>query len=102
MPELPRKNGRDPERELGRSLYALFFLAMDTAIAGPVLSYQSDVRELEGIIEARLLREAGLQYRAMDRYLGLLRAELTKLANHPELEQAADHLSAAARVLSAA
>ena len=102
MPEPLRKNGQDPERELGRSLYALFFLAMATAIAGPVLSYQSDVRELEGIIEARLLREAGLQSRALDRYLGLLRAELTQLANHPELEQSTDQPGAAARVLSAA
>jgi signal transduction histidine kinase len=84
-------DGRDPEHQLGRSLYALFFLAVATAIAGPVLSYQSDVAELESIIEARLLRDADLQSRALDRYLSLLKDEIVQLARRPALASAIDH-----------
>jgi signal transduction histidine kinase len=97
---LPKKAGRDPERQLGRSLYALFCLAMATAIVGPVLSYQSDLAELESIIEARLLRDADLQARALERYLGLLQDQLRQLANRPELDL--DRPDAAAKLLSAA
>jgi signal transduction histidine kinase len=95
-------NGRDPERQLGRSLYALFFLAVATAIAGPVLSYQSDLAEMESLIEARLLRDADLQARALDRYLTLLKDEIVQLARRPEVDQADRQLEAVARLFSAA
>jgi signal transduction histidine kinase len=99
MPAKP-KSGRDPERQLGRSLYALFVLALAAAIVGPVLSYQSDLAELDSILEVRLSREAELQARALDRYLVLLQDELVQLAGRPDLDL--DHLDRATRLFSAA
>jgi signal transduction histidine kinase len=95
-----RKSGRDPERQLGRSLYALFGLGLAAAIVGPVLSYQSDLAELDSILEVRLSRDAELQARTLDRYLVLLQDELMQLAGRADLDL--DHLDRATQLFSVA
>jgi signal transduction histidine kinase len=74
------RSAGDPERQLGRSIYAVFLLAIATAIVGPVLSYQSDLAELDAITAVHLEREAHTHAATLDRHLGLVRAELGMLA----------------------
>lgn len=70
---------RDPERQLGRSIYVVFLLAIATAIVGPVLSYESDLAELDAITQAHLGREARMRAVALERHVQLVRAALAAL-----------------------
>jgi signal transduction histidine kinase len=85
MPVHEPKPAGDPERQLGRSIYAVFLLAIATAIVGPVLSYESDVSELDAITQAHLQREASMYAGALDRHLMLVHTELGNLAAHTAL-----------------
>jgi len=81
MSEPPTRPAGDPERQLGRSIYAVFLLAVATAIIGPVLSYQSDLAELDAITRVHLEREAHTHAATLERHLALVRAELVTLAS---------------------
>jgi signal transduction histidine kinase len=76
MMEQPARPAGDPERQLGRSIYAVFLLAIATAIVGPVLSYESDLAELDATTQAHLRREARTHAFSLERHLELVRAEL--------------------------
>lgn len=76
------------ERQLGRSALGVLVLAALTAVAGPLLSYRSDVRELRTILRTRVSRSARLHADALDRHVQLLQAELSRLAEHSELDLA--------------
>ncbi|MGC4113704.1 MAG: sensor histidine kinase [Myxococcales bacterium] len=76
------------ERQLGRSALAVLVLAALTALAGPLFSYRSDVRELRTLLRSRVSRNVRLHADALDRHIQLLQAELARMAEHSELSQA--------------
>jgi signal transduction histidine kinase len=74
------------ERQLARSVVGVFVLAAATAVLGPLISYRSDVSEMRAQLHDGVTREVGLYADALDRHLGLLQAELLRLAERPELD----------------
>ncbi|HEY3452683.1 MAG TPA: ATP-binding protein [Myxococcales bacterium] len=74
------------ERQLGRSALGVLILAALTAVAGPLLSYRSDVGELRTILRSRVARSVRLHADSLDRHVQLLQAELSRLAERSELD----------------
>ena len=79
---------RAAERQLGRSAMAVLVLAAVTALLGPLLSYRSDVGELRTLLRSRVSRDVRIYADALDRHVQLLQAELSRLAEHSELDLA--------------
>jgi signal transduction histidine kinase len=55
------------------------------ALVSPLLAYREDVRNAEDELVEHLRDRAGLQAQALGAHLGLLRAELQRLAENPQL-----------------
>ena len=74
------------DQQLARSVLAVFALAGIVAVLGPLLSYRSDVGQLQDLFRTRVIRESGDDANALERHLRLLSAELQRLADRPEVD----------------
>lgn len=74
------------DRQLARSVLAVFALAGVVAVMGPLLSYRSDLSQLQDLFRSRVARESTDDAQALDRHLKLLRSELERLADRPEVD----------------
>jgi signal transduction histidine kinase len=74
------------DRQLARSVLALFALAAAVAVLGPLLSYRSDLTQLQDLFRTRVIRESSEDANALARHLRLLRTELERLADRPEVD----------------
>lgn len=68
------------ERQFTRSVFAGLVLLGLVAVAGPLLSYRSDVHEVRGQFRARTAREARVYAQALSLHLKLLKSELSRVA----------------------
>lgn len=68
------------ERQFTRSVLAGIALLGLVAVAGPLLSYRSDVHEVRGQFRSRLAREARVYAEALGLHLKLLKSELTRVS----------------------
>lgn len=73
------------QRKAGRSAVVGLMLLWGAAFVSPFLVYQEDVKTAEGQLLVHLSDRVGLQAQALGAHLGLLRAELQRLAEHPSL-----------------
>ncbi|RKH80404.1 sensor histidine kinase [Corallococcus sp. AB045] len=73
------------QRKAGRSAVVGLMLLWCAAFVSPFVTYQADVKAAEGELLVHLSDRAGLQAQALGAHLGLLRAELQRLAEHPSL-----------------
>lgn len=73
-------------RQLARSVVALFVAASLVALAGPVLGYRSDLKEIELLLHRRVEREADLFASLLGARLEQMQAELSRLATRPEVD----------------
>ncbi|XXF79187.1 ATP-binding protein [Myxococcaceae bacterium GXIMD 01537] len=82
------------ERRFTRSVLAGLALLGLVAVAGPLLSYRSDVNEVRAQFQHRVAREARVYAEALGLHLQLLQSELERVAAgvgpHLELEGAAE------------
>jgi signal transduction histidine kinase len=76
------------ERQFTRSVLAGIVLLGLVAVAGPLLSYGSDVQEARGQFRSRVARESHVYAEALGLHLKLLKSELARVALGvgPELE----------------
>ncbi len=81
------------ERLLARSAWALLLLGAVAAMAGPLISYRSDVSVLRATVRARSARETRLFADALDRHLLLMEGELARLSEQPEIDLKDDRLA---------
>lgn len=68
------------ERQFTRSVLAGIVLLGLVAVAGPLLSYRSDVLEVRGQFRSRIAREARVYAEALGLHLKLLKSELARVA----------------------
>ncbi|PTL76453.1 sensor histidine kinase [Vitiosangium sp. GDMCC 1.1324] len=68
------------ERQFTRSVLAGIVLLGLVAVAGPLLSYRSDVHEVRGQFRARIARESRVYAEALGLHLKLLKSELARVA----------------------
>src|SRR5690348_14573029 len=60
------------DRQLARSVLAVFALAGVVAVLGPLLSYRSDTAQLQDLFRGRVVRQARGDANALERHLHLL------------------------------
>ena len=68
------------ERQFTRSVFAGIVLLGLVAVAGPLLSYRSDVHQVRGQFHMRVAREARVYAHALNLHLKLLKSELSRVA----------------------
>lgn len=76
------------DRQLVRVAAMVFVIASVVAIAGPLISYRSDVAQSRDLFRERVAHEARFHADALARTLRLLAAELSRLAHRPEIDPA--------------
>ncbi|MFO0593563.1 MAG: hypothetical protein U0441_38840, partial [Polyangiaceae bacterium] len=64
----------------------VFVIASLVAIAGPLISYRSDVAQTRDLFRERVAHEARFHADALAKTLRLLAAELSRLARRPEID----------------
>lgn len=74
------------DRQLARSVLAVFVVAAAVAIAGPLLSWRSDLAQLRELFHVRLAQSADAGAQALSQHLRLLEAELLRLGRRPEVD----------------
>lgn len=67
-------------------MFVLFVVASLVALAGPVLGYRSDLKEIELLLHRRVEREADLFASLLGARLEQMQAELSRLATRPEVD----------------
>lgn len=80
MASLPHPESLRAKRQFTRSVFAGIALLGIVAVAGPLLSYRSDVHEAREQFRTRLTREAQVYAQALGLHLKLLRSELSRVA----------------------
>jgi signal transduction histidine kinase len=85
---LQRREGpfAQADHRLSRSVMLGLLVLGAMAIAVPLLSYQSDSREVHALFRARVSREGELYSQALNLYLQTLEAELVRLTHRPEID----------------
>src|SRR5262245_3216232 len=73
-------------RQFARSVVAGLVVAGVITLVGPVLSYRADVATIREQLQLRVSREAQVYAQALALYLGLLRSDLERLAQRPEVD----------------
>lgn len=84
--EAPRQRHRIADRQLVRVAAVVFVIASMVAIAGPLISYRSDVAQTRDLFRERVAHEARFHADALAKTLRLLAAELSRLARRPEID----------------
>jgi signal transduction histidine kinase len=74
------------DRQLVRVAAVVFVIASVVAIAGPLISYRSDVAQTRDLFRERVAHEARFHADALAKTLRLLAAELSRLAHRPEID----------------
>jgi signal transduction histidine kinase len=74
------------DRQLARSVLALFVLASAVAVLGPLLSYRSDVAQLQDLFRTQVVRSAMTDADVLNKHLRVLQAELQRMAARPEID----------------
>jgi signal transduction histidine kinase len=74
------------DRQLVRVAAVVFVIASVVAIAGPLISYRSDVAQTRDLFRERVAHEARFHADALAKTLRLLAAELSRLAHRPEVD----------------
>ncbi|MBY0277315.1 sensor histidine kinase [Candidatus Binatia bacterium] len=82
----PRQRHGVADRQLVRVAAIVFVIASLVAIAGPLISYRSDVAQTRDLFRERVAHEARFHADALARTLRLLAAELSRLAHRPEID----------------
>jgi signal transduction histidine kinase len=86
LAETPRERHRIADRQLVRVAAAAFVIASVVAIAGPLISYRSDVAQTRDLFRERVAQEARFHADELAKTLRLLAAELWRLAQRPEMD----------------
>lgn len=84
--EAPRERHRIADRQLVRVAAVVFVIASLVAVAGPLISYRSDVAQTRDLFRERVAHEARFHADALAKTLRLLAAELSRLARRPEID----------------
>jgi len=89
MASPPHSEPHAAERRFTRSVLAGLFLLGLVALAGPLLSYQSDVDEMRHQFRSRVAREGRVYAQSLGLHLQLLKSELARVALGvgPDLQQ---------------
>jgi signal transduction histidine kinase len=74
------------DRQLGRSVMAVFALAGVVAVLGPLLSYRSDLAQLRDLFRLRVVNASDSDGHTLERHLRLLQSELERLAGRSEVD----------------